>query len=103
MTDASTRLSVSFVAFAAGSTLIDAISVPWCSLGLEGERHTVRLDADEAATALAHDLPDYEFAFPGLLVADVAVTATNRTSGGTILTIEALTLDEPVSPAPKPG
>lgn len=102
MTYSSRRLCVNFVNLAKASALIDASSVPWKSMGLDGERHAVRLmlsgpGAEREAARLAHIVPDHEFAVPGLFVADIAVIAIERTPDGAVLTLEALTFDEPVS------
>lgn len=99
MTRASRRLGVIFVNLAKGSTLIDADSIPWRSMGLAGERHQIRLrlgghDAEHEAGRMAQALPDHEFTLPGLLVADVAITATQRVDDGVILTLEALIFAE---------
>lgn len=108
MTAALRLLCADFVNLADVSALIDASSVPWESMTLRGERHQVRLilsgpDAEAIAARLKRLLPDHEFALPGLLVADLAITATDRTSTGLVLTLEALTLDEAVSPVRTPG
>lgn len=100
MTYVSRRLSVNFVNLSKGSTLIDAGSVPWRSMGLVGEHHRIRLslngpDAETEAERLAQALPEHEFGLPGLLVADVAITATRHTQDGVVLMLEALTFDEP--------
>lgn len=96
----SLRPGVNFVDLANGSTLIDARSRPWHSMGLTGEHHEARLllhgpHAEDQAARLALDLPEHEFRLQGLLVADATVTATHRTPDGVILTLQVLTFDEP--------
>lgn len=113
MSCASRRLCMNFVNFARVPMLIEATSVPWHSIGLDGERHEIRLilnrpGAGHVAARLARMMPDHEFAIPGLLVADIAVTAVDCTFVATILTLEALTLKAPpeensVKPGRTPG
>lgn len=64
-------------------------SRPWHSRGLAGTWHMMRIDAGPSATArLLAELPDYEFALPRRLVADIVGEAT---AGGVM--IEALIFD----------
>lgn len=81
--------------------LTDIRSVDWHSLTMSGERHEIALrvtgsNADAAARAMCDDLPEAEFAIPGLIVADIALarpmfTASN---GSIAVAIEALTIIE---------
>lgn len=108
MTAASMRLGVTFVNLVSGATLLHAAGEPWRSLDLVGERHQFRLQLSgphsaEIAGRITQTLPDHEFAVPGLLVADAVVAGIEAHPDGAILTIEALTFDEPVSPGPTPG
>lgn len=108
MTCASTAPGANFANFAVGSVSVDARSVPWNSIGLQGERHAIRLFlegplAHRTAKRLARMLTDHEFAIPGLLVADLVIVTNERTPTGAILTLEALTLTEEVSPDRTPG
>jgi hypothetical protein len=79
--------------------LIDAQSVDWRSLTLTGERHSIDLRVSPPHSAaiaqrMCANLEDAEFAIPGLIVADIAVSGTPHRSadGSTNLTIEALTI-----------
>ena len=81
--------------------LIDAQSVDWRSLTLSGERHSIALrvsppHSDAIAQRMCANLEDAEFAIPGLIVADIAVSGAPRRSadGSTHVTIEALTIAE---------
>jgi len=58
---------------------------PWASVTFSGSRHRVRLAFTGAAAVAAGEelidaLPDHEFAIPGQLVADAAVTAVEHTA-----------------------
>jgi hypothetical protein len=81
--------------------LIEAQSVDWRSLTLSGERHSIDLrvsspHSDAIAQRMCANLEDAEFAIPGLIVADIAVSGAPRRSadGSTHVTIEALTIAE---------
>lgn len=79
--------------------LTDVKSVDWHSLTFTGERHQLQLrstgpDAHQAVERMCDALEDVEFSIPGVIVADIAVTADPRRSidGSVTLTIEALTV-----------
>lgn len=79
--------------------LTDVCSVDWQSLTMVGERHELALRligplGREAAARLCDGLAEAEFAIPGQIVADVAVTAgpTESADGAVSLSIEALTI-----------
>ncbi len=76
-------------------------SCDWQSLTFVGERHELQLRilppvAEAAARRLCEGLGDAEFDIPGQLVVDIAVRAgpTLSADGSTLLTIEALTIEE---------
>lgn len=75
-------------------------SVDWQSLIFSGERHLFELklssaDAAQAARALCEGLEEAEFAIPGQIVADIAVTRSRTASDGSVeISIEALTVEE---------
>lgn len=63
--------------------LVTATERPWASATFSGARHSLRLqialpDADAPAPPGLDRLPDHEFALPGQLVADCAVTVEQR-------------------------
>jgi hypothetical protein len=81
--------------------LTDITSVEWQSLTLVGERHEIELrmlgpESDAIAERLSEDLADAQFDIPGQIVADIAVRGVpvRSSDGGTMLTIEALTIEE---------
>lgn len=60
---------------------------PWSSVTFSGTRHTVTLefngpDAVERGETYAAALPDHEFAIPGYIVADAAITALEHSQPG---------------------
>jgi hypothetical protein len=74
-------------------------SVDWQSLTFIGERHSINLrvpgpDADLLVSRLTGGLGDAEFAIPGQVVADIALSGepTRHADGSLSLTIEALTI-----------
>jgi len=76
-------------------------SCDWQSLTFVGERHEVHLRilppaSQGAARRLCEGLSHAEFAIPGQLVVDIAVRTGPALSpdGSTLLTIEALTIEE---------
>lgn len=76
-------------------------SVDWQSLTFLGERHSIDLripgpDAGLLAARLTDGLADAEFAIPGQIVADIALTGppTENGDGSLSLSIEALTIAE---------
>lgn len=68
---------------------------PWSSVTFSGMRHTVTLafdgiDAVERGEAYAASLPDHEFAIPGYIVADAAISALEHSEpGSSRLVVEA--------------
>ena len=65
------------------ATLVHHAESPWASVTFSGTRHTLALafaGADGIATAetFIAALPEHEFAIPGQLVADAAVTALDH-------------------------
>ena len=74
----------------------------WASITFAGTRHVVNLefegeDAIEAGESFIVFLPEHEFAIPGQLVADAAITAVDHTLGATpvlCVTCEMLLLEE---------
>ena len=76
-------------------------SCDWQSLMFVGERHELELRilppaSQAAARRLCDGLGDAEFAIPGQLVVDIAVRSgpTLLPDGSTLLTVEALTIEE---------
>ena len=56
---------------------------PWASITFSGSRHTIRmlfegLEAVDAAEILIAELAEHEFAIPGQLVADAAITGVEH-------------------------
>ncbi|WP_197277055.1 hypothetical protein [Sphingomonas profundi] len=76
-------------------TLRLAHSEAWASATFAGARHRFEFDtvAPARADAFAAALGDREFALPGHLVADIAVTGRTANAAGVALTIEALTVE----------
>jgi hypothetical protein len=81
--------------------LSECRSTDWQSLTFEGERHEIRLrilgpDSATATERLLDGLAEAEFAIPGQIVADIAVTGAAQThaDGGIELGLEALTISE---------
>ena len=79
--------------------LSDAYSVDWRSLTFAGERHELELRIPGLDSAFIVDrmcggLEDAEFSIPGVIVADIALTAPPALApdGSTTVTIEALTV-----------
>jgi hypothetical protein len=79
--------------------LTSAESVDWRSLTFSGERHQLELrvpgpDSASVVERMCAGLEDAEFSIPGVIVADIAVSALARRAadGSTSLTIEALTI-----------
>lgn len=72
------------IEFAGGKAeLLRHVERPWVSVTFSGTRHTVALaftgaEAVAAAEAFIAALPEHEFAVPGQLVADAAVTAVRQ-------------------------
>lgn len=76
-----------------------ASSVAWSSATFQGARHRIMIDlagpeAEARATRLSRRLSGAEFALPGHLVADVAITARYRNAAAAGFTVEALTVEE---------
>jgi hypothetical protein len=81
--------------------LSDAESIDWRSLTFTGERHRLQLRIPEPHSAyiaerMCAGLEDAEFSIPGVIVADIALTAPPScgAGGSTSVTIEALTVTE---------
>ncbi|WP_162888115.1 hypothetical protein [Sphingomonas mesophila] len=79
--------------------LISFRSTDWNSLTFSGERHVIELrvggpEAKIVTERLTAGLSDAEFAIPGQIVADIALTRgpTAAADGSLALTIEALTV-----------
>ena len=73
----------------------------WASITFAGARHRVEIvfegaDAVEAGECFIAFLPEHEFAIPGQLVADAAVTAVDHTADPPLMrvTCELLLLEE---------
>lgn len=75
---------------------------PWASITFEGARHTIELRFAGLAGIAAGEnliaaLPDHEFAIPGQIVADVAITALDHVmvpAPGLSVTCELLLLKD---------
>ena len=81
--------------------LSDFRSTDWNSLTFAGERHEIRLripgpGAAPVAALLIEGLEEAEFAIPGQIVADIALSAPpgHHDDGTITLAIEALTVSE---------
>lgn len=65
-----------------GAELLRHAERPWASATFAGTRHTIALrfdgEAIAAGEAFLAALPDHEFAIPGQLVADAAVTTVEH-------------------------
>ena len=76
-------------------------STDWQSLTFIGERHQIRLripppGAERIAASLVNGIEDAEFAVPGHVVADIALTSEpeQRPDGSILVELEALTVEE---------
>ena len=76
-------------------------SIDWQSLTFIGERHEVEFriigsDPEQLAALMADGLPEAEFAIPGQIVADIALSAPalRQANGSVLLSLEALTIAE---------
>jgi hypothetical protein len=75
---------------------------PWASVTFAGTRHTIVLgftgaDAIAAGEDLVDGLPEHEFAIPGQLVADAAITSLTHDvlpEGRLVVEIELLLLED---------
>lgn len=81
--------------------LTDGRSVDWQSLTFVGERHEIRLRiigprSETLVAQLCRGIEDHEFDLPGLIVADIAIRGAPvpQPDGSTLLSIEALTIEE---------
>lgn len=82
--------------------LLSHTDVPWASITFAGTRHTVQFEfagqtSVEAGEALIEALPDHEFCFPRVVVADVAVGEVQSLTGPPpilVVTVELLLLEE---------
>lgn len=72
----------------------------WCSAGFSGQRYVVELRTTSTVPDIDHfalHLGEQALPLDGQFVADIAVTARRIDhNGGTVLTIEALVLDDDV-------
>ena len=100
---ASEKLAVALLDLAQGKAAIVRHSErSWASITFAGTRHVVELsfegeDAIEAGESFIVFLPEHEFAIPGQLVADAAITAVDHTLGSAPVmrvTCELLLLEE---------
>jgi len=96
MIDPHTRLIRALIARSENrATLRHGESEAWASVTFTGARHLLRLAMPaEMADAFAAELDAHEFAIPGHIVADIAVTARHKAATGTTLEIEALTIED---------
>lgn len=84
------------------ATLLRHGESPWASVTFSGSRHALALafagpDGIDAAETFIAALPDHEFAIPGQLVADAAVTAVDHAllpAPAMTVEIELLLLEE---------
>jgi hypothetical protein len=99
----SERLREELQALAAGhAEFLSHSEKSWASVTFAGTRHRLALafagtDAVEAAESFIAFLPEHEFAIPGQLVADAAVTAVDHRIGPDPrmeVQVELLLLDE---------
>jgi hypothetical protein len=81
--------------------LTEVRSVDWQSLTFIGERHEIQLriagpGSETVVERLCDGIGEDEFALPGLIVADIVVRGRpiREPDGATLLTIEALTIEE---------
>lgn len=78
---------------AAPALLIASRDRPWASATFSGARHWFTLDVPaDLAGDIVCALPEAEFALPGQLVADLAVTARQPMGPMVRLSVEALTV-----------
>src|SRR5947209_20362887 len=73
--------------------LTQSVTFEWCSLTFAGERHQLQLripapDSRAIMARMCDGLEDAEFSIPGVIVADIAFTATPGSDGSTTITIE---------------
>jgi hypothetical protein len=68
----------------------------WCSLTFEGQQLMIRCAAmpDSNVDEIAVILRDHEFAIPKILVADIVVAESGRSSDSITLMIDALLIRE---------
>jgi len=76
-------------------TVTDHKSVPWASVTFNGARHVLCLRALDTPglEQWVDNLAEVEFDLPGHLVADLAITAIERTQGEVFVRLEALTVE----------
>lgn len=80
------------------ATLDDRRSEPWQSLLFDGGRHSfaLRLDGaglDDAVAAIRDEIAA-DFAVPGHVVADIRVVGVDRDDRQTVVSFEALTIED---------
>jgi hypothetical protein len=81
--------------------LTEVRSVDWQSLTFIGERHEIQLrvagpGSETVVECLCDGIEEHEFELPGLIVVEIAVRGRpiREPDGATLLTIEALTIEE---------
>lgn len=88
------RLCAALLRHAAPAELRASGARPWASITFSGARHWLSLFVPgPAAAEMAQRLEAAEFDLPGLLVADLAITGTQRVTGGALLSVEVLTVE----------
>lgn len=74
--------------------VVAAASRPWRSATFSGARHALAVTlGEDAAERLSRSLADAELRLPGHLVAALDVVGREPAGGGTVLRIEALTIE----------
>lgn len=81
---------------ALAATLVENGWRSWASATFSGARHwlVLSLPAGAGAGAWLAALPEAEFAIRGHLVADIVVVAVEPHMGATLVTLEALTVED---------
>jgi hypothetical protein len=93
--DIGTRLARAIERMRPGVAVVERSAAPWASVTFSGARHRIGVSVADAPGVgkWIERLPEAEFAIPGHIVADLAVTATARRGGRVAVTIEALTVE----------
>lgn len=93
-------LECALVGLLHNSIAIKTRAFAWCSAGFSGKRYVVELRTTSTMSDIdkfAQNLGEQVLPLNGQFVADIAVTARRVDhNGGTVLTIEALVLDDDV-------